>query len=346
MFLKFRYTFAAAAAIIVFGLFLRYEIKNLPEVPQLRFWEPARSSKLLDRSGKPIFEYAVEKRDFASISEMPSFVIDSVIAIEDERFFKHWGFDTKAFLRAMLINLTRGRFVQGGSTISQQLALNLFMQREMTIARKLRELMLALYIESNFSKEEILEMYLNQVYLGHGVYGISKGAKSYFSKDIARLNLNEAATLAALIKAPAHYSPITHPKRSHSRMKLVLGRMKELGYITPAMHAQACTNEVVVSTTPSQLPMEFAHFIEYIRQDVENRYSPERLWKGGLVIKTTLDMEYQKLAHEKMLKIVEDFDLKRLEREQKEENLEFSTETTKIEAAMSVVETRTGKILV
>ncbi len=345
IFRNIRFGLLLSLIIVLATIVLKREINNLPQLPKAKFWEPSLSSRLLDRKGNLIFEYALEKRDYLPIQRIPKPMIQAVVAIEDERFYHHWGLDTKSLARAIWTNFVHGRVVQGGSTLTQQLAKNLFLTREKHLRRKIRELLLALYIERNLSKNEILEMYLNQVYLGHGAYGVSQGAQTFFNKDIATINVSEAAFLAGLIKAPGSYSPWRNPQAARTRGKVVLKRMEELGVISTKAYEQATKTEVAVSSRTLGLPAQFAHFIEYIRQDIEERYSPELLWKGGLQIETTIDTKYQNKAFDALRTAADNFDQSRSAWELSRGNVVYATSTMKIEAAYLMMESKTGAIL-
>ncbi|MBI4064416.1 MAG: PBP1A family penicillin-binding protein [Elusimicrobia bacterium] len=343
---KARWPVAISAVIFGAVFFLRREMMELPQLPQVKFWAPAVSSRVVDRNGKTIFEFAVEKRDYVSIEEIPLACRLAFLSIEDERFYKHWGIDPRGIFRALLVNLSEGRVVQGASTITQQVAKNLFLTREKSLRRKVREWLLAIYIEANLSKEEILEMYLNQVYLGHGVYGVAEGARNFFGKDIGRVTLAEAAMLAGLIKAPANYSPWRMPEAARARSHVVLGRMLDQSIISPFVYDRAVKEEVqITSKTAASLPPAFAHFLEYLRQDIEDRYSPELLWKGGLRIETTIDTGFQERAHGALTQALENFDQARLSWEIARGNTLFSASTLKIEGSFLAMETKTGAIL-
>ncbi|MBI2070566.1 MAG: PBP1A family penicillin-binding protein [Elusimicrobia bacterium] len=344
---RLRWGVLGVLAVVAGSFFLRREMMELPQLPQVKFWEPAMGSKLMDRTGRVIFEYAVEKRDYMPLKHIPRSLQDAFVAIEDERFFDHWGIDPRAIARAVWANFIHGRVVQGGSTITQQIAKNLFLTRERSVRRKLRELLLAIYIERHLSKEEILEMYLNQVYLGHGVYGASEGARTFFGKDVGEITIAESAMLAGLVKAPANYSPWRAPEAANTRSRVVLKRMEDLGFVSPAAYDQALKEGVLItSKSVSALPPAFAHFIEYIRQDVEERYSPELLWKGGLEIETTLDAQVQEKAYEVFVGALENFDKARAEWELNRGNVAFATSTLKVEGAYLALEAKTGGILI
>ncbi len=347
MFKHLRLTLVIVAGIAAATFVLRREMKELPNLPQVKFWEPALGSKLFDRNGELIFEYAIEKRDYVPLSSVPKHTVDAVLAIEDNDFYKHWGINLSAIGRAMLVNFRKGRVVQGGSTLTMQLAKNLFLNREKSIKRKLRELLFVLYIESTLSKNEILEMYINQVYLGHGIYGIAEGARGFFGKRIEDLDVAESAMLAGLVKAPSNYSPRRFPDVAKQRAATVLTRMKDSQLITDSVYKDAQRFEyAIVQSTEARLPAPYAHFIEYVRQDIEERYSAELLWKGGLNIYSTLDKKYQKIAYDAMTGALEGFDAERLKWEKSKQCAEVSTRpVTQVEGAFLLVEAKTGSIL-
>ncbi|MBI4370150.1 MAG: PBP1A family penicillin-binding protein [Elusimicrobia bacterium] len=335
--------------VLIFGAghFLRQEMSHLPQLPQVKFWEPAEPSVLLDRNGKEIFSFAIEKRDYVPLKEIPPILRQAFIATEDERFYEHWGMDLRSMARAVWANFVRGRVVQGGSTITQQLAKNLFLSREKSLRRKLRELLLSIYIETNLSKDEILEMYLNQVYLGHGVYGVSEGVRTFFGHDLSQTEPAEAALIAGLIKAPSKYSPWKLPEAARKRSRVVLRRMESLGFVSSTTVAQAISNDVVISSRSATiLPPAFAHMIEHVRQEMEERYSADMLWKGGLRIETTIDAAAQEHAYAVMTAALDRFDQERHDWEAKHGNVAFATTTLRIEGAYVALEVKTGSILV
>nr|2OQO_A Chain A, Penicillin-binding protein 1A (PBP-1a) (PBP1a) [Aquifex aeolicus VF5]3D3H_A Chain A, Penicillin-insensitive transglycosylase [Aquifex aeolicus]3NB7_A Chain A, Penicillin-binding protein 1A [Aquifex aeolicus] len=192
-----------------------------------------------DPKGRLYGTIGIQKRFYVSIDKIPEHVINAFVATEDRNFWHHFGIDPVAIVRAAIVNYRAGRIVQGGSTITQQLAKNLFLTRERTLERKIKEALLAIKIERTFDKKKIMELYLNQIYLGSGAYGVEAAAQVYFGKHVWELSLDEAALLAALPKAPAKYNPFYHPERALQRRNLVLKRMLEEGYITPEQYEEA-----------------------------------------------------------------------------------------------------------
>ncbi|MBI4668876.1 MAG: transglycosylase domain-containing protein [Elusimicrobia bacterium] len=299
--LKLRFAVIAAIAVIAAAIMLSREMAQLPQLPRVKFWEPAMGSKLFDRHGRLIFEFAVEKRDYLPLELIPKHARDAFVAIEDERFFEHWGIDPRAIARAVVANFLHGRMVQGELERCS----------------------------------------------GHGVYGVSEGARNFFGKDISQIGAPEAALLAGLVKAPANYSPWKMPEAARTRARVVLRRMADLEFISSNEHALASGQEIfITSRSSAALPPAFAHFIEYVRQDVEERYSPELLWKGGLEIHTTIDMKHQEKAFSVFTNAMEDFDKSRAEWEKNRGNVAFATSTLKIEGAYLALEAKTGEILV
>ncbi|MBW2667234.1 MAG: PBP1A family penicillin-binding protein, partial [Deltaproteobacteria bacterium] len=263
-------------------------------------YRPAVASIVLDRHGDVIGQYFVQRRRLVRIDDVPKHVIDAFVASEDGHFFEHGGIDFTAILRAALANLRAGRIEQGASTITQQLVKNMLLTSDRTWSRKLREVALALEVERRLSKEEILLTYLNQIYLGNGSYGVGDAARSYFGKDVAELDLSEAALLAGLPQRPSAYSPVRYPDAAEARRQYVLARMLDRGSITPEAHAAARLQRPVVQARVQGLkaPAYAAHFIEEVRRELVERFGALRLYRGGFVIETTQDLALQRAAYE------------------------------------------------
>lgn len=246
-----------------------------------------------------------ENRVLVTLDEIDPRLIDAVIAAEDERFFEHPGYDLRAIARAAIVNAAEGRVVQGGSTITQQYVKNVFFRHPgQTLARKARELRLAMEVERTFDKEEILERYLNTVYLGAGAYGVQAAAENYFGRDAISLTLQEAALLAALIKAPARYDPRDHPVRARARRDYVIDRMAELELVGSGDAAEAKTAPLGVIADPPRSSTRQPYFVEAIRQEIlrDRRFGKTRderddqIWRGGLEIESTLVPRMQRAA--------------------------------------------------
>ena len=230
------YVLAAGGAGVA-GLMIYYSV-IYPDPLSLRPKENAPFVRILARDGSVITERGGGD-DYVPLDLLPRYVSDAVIATEDQRFFDHHGVDPLGMVRAAIINLREGRTVQGGSTLTQQLAKNLYLSHDRTLARKLEEFTLALWLESRLTKADILELYLNRVYLGSGAYGIDAAARRYFRKPARNLSLSEAAMIAGLLKAPSKYSPLSNPGLARTRARLVLSQMQEAGFITEAEERQA-----------------------------------------------------------------------------------------------------------
>ena len=273
---------------------LWYVAQHLPSLESLREYQPSLVSRVYSDDRQVIGQYYVERRILTPLSEVPQSLTQAVIAVEDVRFFEHPGLDVIGILRAAWTNLRRGGKVEGASTITQQLARSLFLSPERTYLRKFKELVLAHKIELILTKDEILEMYLNQIYFGQGAYGVRAAALTYFGEDLPELTLAEAAFLAGLPKSPNHYSPYKNLQRAKKRQEHVLARMEEAGFLTADERAQAAA-EPLAFRTPGADQIA-PHFIEYVRQYLMTRYGEQMVYKGGLQVFTTLNIEMQKAA--------------------------------------------------
>ncbi|MBQ6436370.1 PBP1A family penicillin-binding protein [bacterium] len=280
---------------LLFGSWWFYEhiIAVLPDISQLVSGKQNMTTKILDRNNQLLFEiYEDENRTPISLYDVSPDVINATIAIEDRTFREHKGFDLKAILRAFLANQETGGLGQGASTITQQLVKQRLLTSEKTYTRKIKEIILAVLVEGNFSKDEILEMYLNQVNYGGSVYGIEQAAVTFFGKNAKNLSLAESAFLAGLPQAPSRYSPFAGDlESSYKRRAEVLRRMREDGYITPEEEAKANSEELVFNT--SKIQIKAPHFVMYVRQLLADKYGEEMVNTGGLVVRTTLDLDLQ-----------------------------------------------------
>src|SRR3990172_4965277 len=220
-----------------------YFTRTLPALDTLQDYHPNLVTKVWSHDNRLIGEFYIERRIVVNIDRVPRHVIAAFIAAEDSRFYEHEGISYTSILRAFLKNLQAGRVVQGGSTITQQVAKSFFLSSERTISRKIKEAIMAFRIEKNLNKEEILHLYLNQIYFGNGAYGIETASETYFGKDISNLSLSEAALLAGLPKAPSKYSPYENMALAKGRQEYVLGRMAEEKFITPEQAQRAARSE-------------------------------------------------------------------------------------------------------
>jgi penicillin-binding protein 1A len=279
------------------GLFLNHFLADLPAVHRLGHYTPSLVTKVYDVRGELITELFVEKRSVRPLSDVPLALRQAFLATEDKRFYDHMGVDPQGIFRAVITNLRARRMRQGASTITQQLAKNIFLTRERTLSRKIKELILTLQIEYLLSKDEILQLYMNQIYFGHGAYGIESAARTFFGKDVRALTLPECALLAGLPKGPERFSPFRHPERAFRRRNIVLQRMKEEEFITE----HDLLKSMGISHSFKRKPVEkvnAAYFIETVRIQLEPKYGADTLYKGGLSIYTTMDLRMQKAAEE------------------------------------------------
>jgi penicillin-binding protein 1A len=287
----------AAGALLACAALAAAFAAQLPDVRVLDEYRPALPSVVVDRRGRPIGEFASERRQLIALERLPGHVVQAFLAAEDEDFYEHPGIDAGALLRALWANLRGGRIVQGGSTITQQLAKTLFLGPERTLWRKAREAGLALQIERRLGKDEILEIYLNHIYLGSGAYGVAAAARTYFDRDVTELTLGEAALLAGLPKAPSKLSPLVNPAGAEERRRFVLGRMGELAFVSGDVLAAALAERPRLRPAlPSEAFLASAYFVEEIRQALIERLGSEAVLRGGLRIETPLDLDLQRRA--------------------------------------------------
>lgn len=272
--------------------------RDLPSFDSFQDYQPSLVSRVYADNGEIIGQFFIERRLYTPYAQIPKTLTQAVIAVEDTRFLEHPGLDLVGIGRAAWTNLKKGGRFQGASTITQQLARALFLSPERTYSRKIKELILALKMEWVLTKDQILEMYLNQIYFGHGAYGIAAATLTYFDKSVTELSLPEAAFLAGLPKAPNTYSPYRNPDLAKSRKELVLHRMVEAGFITEAEAETAI--ETILNYRRQAIEPIASYFVEDIRQHLVERYGESLVYKGGLQIYTTLNIEMQKLAEDSL----------------------------------------------
>jgi len=292
--------FATAVVIvgagIVGGLFWHFS-HGLPDHKQLADYQPATVSRLYASDGRLLAEYAREKRVFVPVAAMPKRVLEAFVAAEDQRFFTHPGIDFIGVVRAMIANLTNpGKRLEGASGITQQVAKNFLLSNQATLARKIREAILAFRIEETYSKERILELYLNEIYLGSGNYGVAQAAINYFDRSLDELSLSEIAYLAALPKAPNRYNIQRNEKEAHARRDYVLGRMQDDGYITAAEAQAAKAEKLQLRRRGATEVVQADFFAEEVRRNLMAAYGEKGLYEGGLTVSTTLDPVIQAAA--------------------------------------------------
>jgi len=273
---------------------------NLPDI------QPALTSHIYDIKGNEIaVVHAEEDREPVKSEEIPENLKKAFLATEDVRFYQHIGIDYRGVMRAMWENITHRAVAEGGSTITQQLARNAYLNQERTFSRKIQEMFLALKIEHRHTKEEILEMYLNQIYFGRGVYGIQAASKYYFNKNVKDLDLNECAMLAGIPKSPNHYSPLNNLEEAQKRKAVVLQQMAKYGFISSSTAQKTAKQEIhLVQSAPKEVGDAY-YFINYVKQTIIDKYGDDGLYKGGLKIYTTLDMDMQRAAEAAMKNLPE-----------------------------------------
>lgn len=287
------------AVIILSAAFMRYIFSGLPPVYEMEEYTPSLTTKVYDRNNKLIHEFSIEKRSMVPLEEIPVDLQNGVIAMEDRDFFTHYGISVKGILRAILHDIVTGSAKQGASTLTQQLSRGVFLTQEKKLIRKIREIILAIQIEHQFSKREILQLYLNEIYLGSGAYGVKAAAKKYFDKELQDLTAGESALIVGLIPAPGRYNPFANPETSRNRRNLVLDVMHQQGYLTQEDLDKA-KQEPLPEKQPAPEDKPGQYFIEHIRRILEPKYGTEVLWKGGLNIYTTLDIDQQAAAEKIM----------------------------------------------
>jgi penicillin-binding protein 1A len=302
-----------AAALGVPAGFLFAHAVRRPIVKNLADYQPAIITRIYDRNGVAFAEYSIQKRIVVPKKEMAPVLVNAIIATEDAEFYRHGGVDPKAILRAAFKDIMERRKAQGASTLTQQLAKQVFLTPEKTLRRKVNEAFLAVQIEKDFTKDQIFELYANQVYLGHGAYGVEAASRMYFGKHAKELTLPEAAVLAALIRSPMYYSPITHADRAKMRRDYVLGRMLKEGFINREQYTQAVGAPIVLGTFKEAAPRVGAYFSEEIRQYIENneKFGVENLYQKGLKVHSTLDLQIQQIAEGALQRGLRKFDKRR-----------------------------------
>jgi len=295
----------SAALLIVFGLALAYP--NLPDLDTLTDYRPKMPLRIFSADSVLIGEFGEERRNLVHFKDIPDVMKKAVLAIEDDRFYEHGGVDYWGILRAAIHNAVGGGGKQGASTITQQVARNFFLSSEQTIKRKVYEMLLAWKIEKNLSKDQILEVYMNQIYLGQRAYGFSSAAQIYFGKNLKDISVAEAAMLAGLPKAPSAYNPVVNPKRARARQQYILQRMHELGYINDKQYEAAKAEELKVKTDSSEFGVHAEYVAEMARQLVYEQFK-EDTYTRGLNVFTTITKADQDAAYLALRKGVMDYE--------------------------------------
>jgi penicillin-binding protein 1A len=284
-----------AAALWAFTILPR----SLPSVSALETLQPIQGTKIYDDNDEAITELHVERRILVPLSQIPQSLRDAILATEDRRFYSHWGIDPIGVARAIIQNYRRGRIVEGGSTITQQLTKVLFLTPDKSLERKLKEAVLALELERRYSKDRILEMYLNQVYFGQGSYGVEAAARTYFGKGVSELTVRESALIAGLPRAPTNYSPFDRPEAAKRRREVVLRRLVEFGSIKDEEAKRLAKTDLGL-IPPERRRTTGQYFIDYVQQTLEAKYGPDLVLKGGLNVYTTLNPTMQLTAEQSL----------------------------------------------
>ncbi|HUP63398.1 MAG TPA: PBP1A family penicillin-binding protein [Thermoanaerobaculia bacterium] len=302
----------AGALGIPAGFLFAHAVRR-PKVKTLADYQPAIITRIYDRNGVPFAEYSIQRRIVVPKGEMSPNLVNAIIATEDAEFYRHGGVDPKAILRAALKDILERKKAQGASTLTQQLAKQVFLTPEKSWRRKINEAFFAIEIEKDFTKDQIFELYANQVYLGHGAYGVEAASRLYFGKHAKELTIPEAAVIAALIRSPMYYSPITHIDRTKMRRDYVLARMLKEGVITRQQYQQSVNAPIVLGTYKEEAPRVGAYFAEEIRQYIERseKFGAEDLYKSGLKVYSTLDLRTQQIAESALQRGLRRFDKRR-----------------------------------
>jgi penicillin-binding protein 1A len=332
----------AAASLLIAALFGSpawaaplVRVEDLPHLLQLPIFQPGEPSILYDDEGQAFASIVPEYRVFIPLSRIPTNLRRAIIAAEDARFYQHGAVDLRGMARAAIKNLLAAQVKEGGSTITQQLAKTLFLSHERTIGRKVREFELAREMEQRYTKDQILEMYLNSIYFGHGAYGVEAAARTYFSKGVAELSLPEAALLAGLPRAPGRYSPLIDVRRAKARRQYVLDRMLATGALKKTQARSA--SRTAVSVNPMFRGRGAAPWlVDYVRQQLDTRLGPILVRQGGLKIYTTMNAPMQRAAVEAVKRGVATI--------VKQKAAQKGGDVPPLEAALIAMEVRTGEI--
>ena len=310
---KFVIIFIGAIVFFIFSTLWYFSI-GLPDYKKLSDYQPPISSRVYSEDRKLIAEYALEKRLFIPYESIPEKVVNAFLSAEDKNFFSHPGIDAKGILRAVIKNIkniSQNKRLEGASTITQQVAKNFLLTNEVSMKRKIKEAILAFRIERAYTKERILELYLNQIYLGQGTYGIAAASLEYFDKSIKELNYSETALLAALPKAPSKYNPYRYPEVAKYRRDLVLKNLEENNFISKDQLNKLKDTELKLKKRRIEIVNEANSYTEEVRRIVKKIYGFEKLYSQGLSISTPLKIDYQIQALKSLRKGIEDFDRRR-----------------------------------
>ena len=284
---------------------------KLPDYKFLKMYKPAVSSKLYSGGGDLVSDFSSEKRIFVPYDAIPKVVINSFLSAEDKNFFSHPGVDAKGIIRATINNISNlitSKRLEGASTITQQVAKNFLLSNEVSINRKIKEAILAFRIERALSKERILELYLNQIYLGEGSYGIASASLEYFDKPISKLNYAEAALLAALPKAPSKYNPYKNIDLAKYRRNLVIKNLLENSYIDKKKYENLSNSEIILNKRKKIYLEDARYYVEDVRKYLVEKYGFDKIYKQGLIIKSPINLELQAIATKSLREGLEEYD--------------------------------------
>jgi penicillin-binding protein 1A len=304
-------TFLLILSVITIFSALWYFSTGLPDYKKLSDYQPPISSRVYSKDGRLIAEYAIEKRLFIPYDSIPKKIINSFLSAEDKNFFNHPGIDAKGIMRASIKNfknIANEKRLEGASTITQQVAKNFLLSNEVSIKRKIKEAILAFRIEKAYSKKRILELYLNQIYLGQGTYGIAAASLEYFDKAVKDLDYSEAALLAALPKAPSKYNPFRYQAEAKFRRNLVLKNLKENNFINEDQFTKLKKKDINLKKRKIEILNEANSYTEEVRRIIKKKYGFEKLYTQGLTIKTPLNIDYQIYAIESLRAGIESYD--------------------------------------
>lgn len=289
-----------ASSVVAGGLVgLAISFRNLPDVRILQTYSPTETTHIYDINGKPLASIHDEaNRDVVPLDQISPNLKRAVLAIEDSNFFTHKGINPGGIARALIVNLEKGRTVEGGSTMTMQLVKNLFLSPQSKFSRKVAEAVMSIRLEQILNKDQILQLYLNQIYLGHNLYGVETASRSYFNKSANNLTLSEAAMLAGLISAPEEYSPFVNYKLAKDRQEIVLNRMKDLKWITPAQETAARKEKIKLGKITSFGGSQVPYVTQAVVQELTRRFGRDAVVKGGMRVQTTIDLKMQRIAEE------------------------------------------------
>ena len=311
--LKFVIIFSTTLIFFIFSTLWYFSV-GLPDYKKLSNYQPPISSRVYSEDNKLIAEYALEKRLFIPYDSIPEKVVNAFLSAEDKNFFSHPGVDAKGILRAVIKNIkniSQNKRLEGASTITQQVAKNFLLTNEVSLKRKVKEAILAFRIERAYTKERILELYLNQIYLGQGTYGIAAASLEYFDKSVKELNYSEAALLAALPKAPSKYNPYKYPKVAKFRRNLVLENLEENKFLSKKQLNEFKNSKLNLKQRKIEIVNEANSYTEEVRRTVKNIYGFEKLYSQGLSISTPLNINFQIQALKSLRKGIEEYDRRR-----------------------------------